>query len=187
MENADINAAGPNDAQFNYQQQSSKGNAPERFVKFISNGYLKKPTIEALINLTEMYQPQLGVPEGTNQTKEQMIDLFLNFILETKVMMLLKRFLRRRNILSTGSNREFKDLLKELWFTRYSRRENAVDTSAFEHYFAGEVYEGKVSGLHNWIRFAVLEANGDIDYKGYFPEKKVKRALLFYICTKISH
>ncbi|CDW56808.1 XendoU domain containing protein [Trichuris trichiura] len=173
MEEADINAAGPNDALFNYQQRSGKGNAPERFVTFISDGYLKKPTIEALINLTAMYQPQLGVAERTNQTKEEMIEHFLNFVLETRVMHLLKQVLRRRNILSTSSKSEFRGLLKKLWFTGYSRRENALDTSAFEHYFVGEVYEGKVSGLHNWIRFAVLEANGDIDYKGYFPEKTI--------------
>ena len=52
--------------------------------------------------------------------------------------------------------------LGALWFTLY-RREAANDSSAFEHVFLGEVRDGKVIGLHNWLTLLREERLGDLN------------------------
>ncbi|KNC80689.1 hypothetical protein SARC_06938, partial [Sphaeroforma arctica JP610] len=52
-------------------------------------------------------------------------------------------------------------------------RDTQNDTSGFEHVFVGEVRNGEVMGLHNWIQFFVEEKAGKIDYKGYiYPRRR---------------
>lgn len=77
-----------------------------------------------------------------------------------------------------------------MWFGLYSRNNNKMDSSGFEHIFAGlssihhrslasisvfltvrnvfcilgEVKGGKVSGFHNWIQFYLLEKRGLLNY-----------------------
>ena len=46
--------------------------------------------------------------------------------------------------------------LHTMWF-RFYRREARSDTSGFEHVFVGEVRDGKVTGLHNWIQVSLEE------------------------------
>ena len=52
--------------------------------------------------------------------------------------------------------------LGALWFTLY-RQEAANDSSAFEHVFLGEVRDGKVIGLHNWLTLLREERLGDLN------------------------
>lgn len=77
--------------------------------------------------------------------------------------------------------------LKMMWFGLYSRNNNKLDSSGFEHIFAGlwaifcfsclsdvfiktfsnftgEIKGGKVSGFHNWIQFYLLEKRGQLNY-----------------------
>lgn len=88
-----------------------------------------------------------------------------------------------------GSEQEFVQDLKEMWFGLYSRGDGERDSSGFEHVFSGtappgagqraapgrglipgsrlclgEVKKGKVSGFHNWIRFYLLEKQGVVNY-----------------------
>lgn len=74
-----------------------------------------------------------------------------------------------------------------MWFGLYSRNNNKMDSSGFEHIFAGlwavfrfscfsevfiktffnipgEIKGGKVSGFHNWIQFYLLEKRGQLNY-----------------------
>jgi poly(U)-specific endoribonuclease len=60
-----------------------------------------------------------------------------------------------------------KNLLKQIWFTMYSRGGGKVGSSAFEHVFLGELKRGEISGLHNWIFFGTEEAQRQADYLGY--------------------
>ena len=45
---------------------------------------------------------------------------------------------------------KFINQLDDLWFKLY-RREAAGDSSGFEHVFVGEIRDGAVIGLHNWL------------------------------------
>ncbi|CAL4064842.1 unnamed protein product, partial [Meganyctiphanes norvegica] len=63
--------------------------------------------------------------------------------------------------------RPLKDVLKEIWFTMYTRAGRNEGSSGFEHSFVGELKDGKVSGFHNWIQFGHEEKDGDLDYKGF--------------------
>uniref|UniRef100_A0A3B5MR96 Uridylate-specific endoribonuclease n=1 Tax=Xiphophorus couchianus TaxID=32473 RepID=A0A3B5MR96_9TELE len=62
------------------------------------------------------------------------------------------------------SEAEFIEDLKNMWFGLYSRLNGAMDSSGFEHIFAGEIKGGKVSGFHNWIQFYLLEKRGALNY-----------------------
>lgn len=65
--------------------------------------------------------------------------------------------------------------LKQLWFAHYSRARGLSDTSGFEHIFIGELKNGEVSGLHNWLRFYRLEQNQrDFDYRGFLVKRGVR-------------
>ena len=58
-------------------------------------------------------------------------------------------------------------MLKEIWFTPYTRYRSVLGSSGFEHVFVGEVKDGKVSGFHNWVSFYKEEQEGDLNYLGY--------------------
>ncbi|KHJ46919.1 endoribonuclease XendoU [Trichuris suis] len=184
MEKADVNAAGPNDTDFNYQQPSGKRSALKKFVSFVSGSYMAKPTVKAFLKLMNMFEPQIGAREKTGKVKAATIDRFLDIVVKTKVMNLLKEFLQRFKLLTAESEEDFKEWLKNLWFTEYARRKKVIDSSAFEHIFVGEVEKGVVSGLHNWIRFGTLEADGYANYKGYIGEMSVAMATIGFTWNK---
>lgn len=60
-----------------------------------------------------------------------------------------------------------KEVLKQVWFTMYSRGGDKIGSSAFEHVFLGELKRREISGLHNWIFFGTQEAQKQADYLGY--------------------
>ena len=45
----------------------------------------------------------------------------------------------------------FKKMMYQAWFSFYRRGEES-DSCGFEHVFVGEVDDGHVKGLHNWIQ-----------------------------------
>ena len=52
----------------------------------------------------------------------------------------------------------------------------AMDSSAFEHVFVGETRNrAEVIGFHNWIQFYLQEKRGLVDYKGFFPSRRVSQ------------
>ena len=49
-----------------------------------------------------------------------------------------------------------------------------LDSSGFEHVFVGESRNrAEVIGFHNWIQFYLQEKKGLVDYKGFFPSRRV--------------
>jgi len=60
----------------------------------------------------------------------------------------------------------FREYLRTIWFGMYSRAKNVVGSSGFEHVFVGELKNG-ISGLHSWVRYAMLEQLGELNYLGY--------------------
>ena len=70
----------------------------------------------------------------------------------------------------TADPKTHRDLVKELWFTQYSRGNGKIGSSGFEHVFVNEVKNGTIIGLHNWLYFADEEKAGRLDYKGYLNQ-----------------
>lgn len=70
----------------------------------------------------------------------------------------------------TPDPKTHRDLVKELWFTQYSRGQGRIGSSGFEHVFVHEVKNGTLIGLHNWVYFADEEKASRLDYKGYLHQ-----------------
>ncbi|KAF5402388.1 PolyU-specific endoribonuclease-B [Paragonimus heterotremus] len=125
-------------------------------------------TIPAFINLLDNYHSRTGIRETVTPEEVQEIEQFLDRIMETQVIQETWKFLERKG-LPIESPEEFRQLLHTLWFKTYKRKRPG-DSSAFEHVFVGERKGLEVSGFHNWIQFAQLEAIKAVDYRGHFSE-----------------
>ncbi|KAA3675050.1 poly(U)-specific endoribonuclease [Paragonimus westermani] len=125
-------------------------------------------TIPAFITLLDNYHGPTGVREMVTSEEVHEIEEFLDKIMETPVMQETWKFLQRK-VLPLNSPEEFRQLIRMLWFKTYKRKRSG-DSSAFEHVFVGERKGSKVSGFHNWIRFAQLEAIKALAYRGHFRE-----------------
>ena len=40
----------------------------------------------------------------------------------------------------------------------------------------------EVIGFHNWIQFYLQEKQGLVDYKGFFPSRRVSNSCITFIC-----
>lgn len=61
---------------------------------------------------------------------------------------------------------DFSQSLKEMWFYHYNR-DASRDSSGFEHTFCGELDDGKVKGMHNFVQVLLEEQRGHFNYQGY--------------------
>ncbi|XP_044033583.1 poly(U)-specific endoribonuclease-A isoform X2 [Siniperca chuatsi] len=122
-----------------------------------------RPTYAALLAVLDNYHRMTGQTEdfSPQQLAEQE-----TFVKETMSNTDLGRelfaFLSTKGVYA--SEEEFIQDLKMMWFGLYSRNNKKMDSSGFEHIFAGEVKGGKVSGFHNWIQFYLLEKSGQLNY-----------------------
>ncbi|XP_030634439.1 poly(U)-specific endoribonuclease-like [Chanos chanos] len=122
-----------------------------------------KPTYKALINLLDNYQRTTGVTESFSSQQLSEQDTFLREAISyTTVGKELYAFLNSKGVYSTET--DFIYDLKMMWFGLYSRYNGKMDSSGFEHIFAGEIKGGKVSGFHNWVQFYLLEKRGLLNY-----------------------
>ncbi|XP_055016289.1 LOW QUALITY PROTEIN: uridylate-specific endoribonuclease-like [Boleophthalmus pectinirostris] len=132
--------------------------------RYLDEGALfSRPTYAALLAVLDNYRRMTGQTESFTQQQLQEQDRFVRETMSnTAVGRELFSFLRSKGIYS--SEEEFIEDLKKMWFGLYSRSSGAMDSSGFEHIFAGEVKGGKVSGFHNWIQFYLLEKRGQLNY-----------------------
>uniref|UniRef100_A0A5S6QJ50 Endoribonuclease n=1 Tax=Trichuris muris TaxID=70415 RepID=A0A5S6QJ50_TRIMR len=128
----------------------------------------------AFVDLMDEYDPVLGNIEKNDQKKQAKIDAFVKTLMDSSVMKLMIQLLKIRKIPIVDDLEKFREWFKKLWFTEYPRHspDGPKDSSAFEHVFLGELYNDKVFGLHNWIRYAVLESRNEIEYLGYRIKKE---------------
>uniref|UniRef100_A0AAY4AA49 Uridylate-specific endoribonuclease n=1 Tax=Denticeps clupeoides TaxID=299321 RepID=A0AAY4AA49_9TELE len=137
--------------------------SPERLYKFVDENLLSKPTYAALLSLLDNYNRVTGVAENFSPGQLAEQEAFLTeTISNTAVGQELYTFLHGKRLYN--SEEEFKFDLKMMWFGLYSRLNNKLDSSGFEHIFAGEIKGGKVSGFHNWLQFYTLEKKGQLNY-----------------------
>uniref|UniRef100_A0A183T5M3 Uridylate-specific endoribonuclease n=1 Tax=Schistocephalus solidus TaxID=70667 RepID=A0A183T5M3_SCHSO len=121
------------------------------------------------------YKADVGMSETETEAERREQDTFLNRLIERPVIKEVHKYLVSIH-LAPADREGFKRLLRNVC---------PNDSSAFEHVFLGEKNKGKVSGFHNWFVFCDQEANGDIDYHGFYrsfknqPEGNFKRTLRF--------
>uniref|UniRef100_UPI003AAEE831 uridylate-specific endoribonuclease A n=1 Tax=Centroberyx gerrardi TaxID=166262 RepID=UPI003AAEE831 len=122
-----------------------------------------KPTYAAFLAVLDNYQRMTGQAEDFSPQQLAEQEAFLRETMSnTELGRELFSFLYTKG--RYASEEEFIQDLKMMWFGLYSRNNNKMDSSGFEHIFAGEVKGGKVSGFHNWIQFYLLEKNGLLEY-----------------------
>lgn len=116
----------------------------------------------------------------TAQEKAEENDL-LEAMLTTPIMQFTKNFLIAKGRISKDP-KDFKDLLKVLWFNMYSRGGGRIGSSGFEHIFLAELKKNEVSGLHNWVYFDQAEISKIVDYLGYMKKIDLGEvlSLLYY-------
>ncbi|XP_017271325.1 poly(U)-specific endoribonuclease-A [Kryptolebias marmoratus] len=122
-----------------------------------------RPSFAALLAVLDNYNRMTGQAEdfSSQQVAEQ--ETFLRESMSnTELGRELFAFLYTKGVYK--SEEDFLYDLKMMWFGLYSRNNNKLDSSGFEHIFAGEIKGGKVSGFHNWIQFYLLEKSGKLNY-----------------------
>nr|KAG5692873.1 hypothetical protein BaRGS_002308 [Batillaria attramentaria] len=102
----------------------------------------------------------------------QEINNFYNLIRATPIFNKLYDYLSCEGHVT--SEADFKAKFYTMWFDLYPRASSAtsvLDSSGFEHVFAGELRVSgstkSVSGFHSWIQFYQQENIGAIDYYGF--------------------
>ncbi|XP_031422974.1 poly(U)-specific endoribonuclease-like [Clupea harengus] len=148
----------------NSQTSSQKDLSPNKLFQFVDEASLfSKPSYAAFVSLLDNYNRKTGTTENLSpqQLKEQ--ERFLTeSISNTELGQELYGFLYTKGVYK--SEEEFKYDLKMMWFGQYSRSSGKMDSSGFEHIFAGEIKSGKISGFHNWLQFYLLEKQGLLNY-----------------------
>ncbi|XP_060723307.1 uridylate-specific endoribonuclease A [Tachysurus vachellii] len=136
------------------------------FVNVDEASLLSKPTYAALIALLDNYEKKTGVSESYSGLEVQEQENFLKETMKnTELGRELFAFFYTKGYYRSWE--EFLYDLKMMWFGLYSRSSGSLDSSGFEHIFAGEIKKGKVSGFHNWVRFYLLEKSGLLNYYSY--------------------
>ncbi|NWZ31286.1 ENDOU endoribonuclease, partial [Asarcornis scutulata] len=166
---ADHNKARPQDITINPQYRAApdetddqEDRSPRPLYAFVNEKLFSKPTYASFIRLLDNYQRATGREEEVTAEELREQDTFLREVMKTELMKKLFAFLHQKN--RYGSEQEFLEDLKEMWFGLYSRGNGEKDSSGFEHVFSGEIKKGQVSGFHNWIRFYLLEKQGLVNY-----------------------
>ncbi|KAL3780300.1 hypothetical protein ACHAW5_005714 [Stephanodiscus triporus] len=140
------------------------------------SAFERRPTYRAFRRLLNNYSAYTGDEEEVTEREINEQGEFLDVVMETEPMKYLHGYCLAKGAHYGGrevtdDESDFKAILKKIWFDLYSRSGRAKDSSGFEHVFAGEVKNGKVSGFHNWIMFWLEEKKGNIDYRGYIKPR----------------
>ncbi|XP_044730042.1 poly(U)-specific endoribonuclease homolog [Chrysoperla carnea] len=126
----------------------------------------KVPSVTKFRALLDNYIMDSAVTEEVTPLERKEENDFLDTIISTPVMQHARQLLMSKGLIKADPN-DFKDNLKRLWFTLYSRGDGKIGSSGFEHVFMSELKKGELQGLHNWIYFSDQEAAKKVDYLGY--------------------
>lgn len=162
------------DYQLNLQEGKrifDKGDvAEEKLFTGVSSEVWQKRTYLIFYHLLDNYVRSTGVSEESSAREAKEEWDFLNACMETKPMQYCFKYLVAKGCCDDDQE-AFLKMLHEAWFEFYRRDENN-DSSGFEHVFVGEIDDGHVKGLHNWIQTMVEEARGSLDYMGFVLPKR---------------
>ncbi|KAM7349042.1 endoribonuclease Arlr [Cochliomyia hominivorax] len=146
----------------------STDEAPQPLLEIDSKA-LDSPTIAKMRLLFNNYEQDTLVNEFVTPIERKEENDFVDAVMATSVMRQAMLFLQNKGIVSPDP-KTHRDLVKELWFTQYSRGSGKIGSSGFEHVFVNEVKNGTIIGLHNWVYFHDEEKAGHLDYKGYLNQ-----------------
>ncbi|XP_050312708.1 endoribonuclease CG2145-like [Anthonomus grandis grandis] len=135
----------------------------------IDDAAFKIPSIEKIMLLYNNYFLDAGQNEVYTGQERIEENNFLDAVLSTPVMQFTRSFLVQKGKIGKDP-KEFRDLLRQIWFNMYSRGGGKIGSSGFEHVFVAEIKENQVSGLHNWIYFYDAEAQNKANYLGYLKK-----------------
>uniref|UniRef100_A0A3Q4HL10 Uridylate-specific endoribonuclease n=1 Tax=Neolamprologus brichardi TaxID=32507 RepID=A0A3Q4HL10_NEOBR len=143
-------------------QTSSETDRSSKLFSYLNeNALFSKPTYAALLSVLDNYNRMTGQAENFSSQQLAEQDKFVRETMSnTQLGQELFAFLYNKIY---KSEEDFIQDLKMMWFGLYSRNNNQLDSSGFEHIFA-EIKKGKVSGFHNWIQFYLLEKSGKLNY-----------------------
>ncbi|KAH8245137.1 hypothetical protein KR032_005329, partial [Drosophila birchii] len=133
---------------------------------------LESPTIAKMRLLFNNYEHDTLVNEHVTPNERKEENDFLDAVMATPVMRQAMQFLQQKGLVSPDP-KTHRDLVKELWFTQYSRGQGKIGSSGFEHVFVHEVKDGTIIGFHNWVYIGDEEQGGRFDYKGYMKEQDI--------------
>mmetsp|Transcript_11821 Transcript_11821/g.20028 ORF Transcript_11821/g.20028 Transcript_11821/m.20028 type:complete len:480 (-) Transcript_11821:1052-2491(-) len=148
--------------------------APEPLFTSVNTlNFRSRPTYRAFVALLDNYIAETGVAEKVTDVERREVSTFLSAILNTAPMQFCHKYCHAQKPNDIPRDiAGFKKLLHRIWFELYRRNRNGRDdSSGFEHVFVGEIKDGKVSGMHNWIQLYMEEQKGALDYKGYIKPK----------------
>uniref|UniRef100_A0A0K0DA69 Endoribonuclease n=1 Tax=Angiostrongylus cantonensis TaxID=6313 RepID=A0A0K0DA69_ANGCA len=165
LREADENKARLGEVSVNFQGHTNtrdlQDNAAKNLFDRVDASLLRKSSYTQFIALTDNFNRETG--------EKREISNFLNNVLQSKPWKMLYDFLKQKGHPFANTPNIFRYWVEQLWFMHYSRARGRPDTSGFEHVFMGEEKNNEISGLHNWIRFYILENNAteNFDYKGF--------------------
>uniref|UniRef100_A0A1A9ZEJ9 EndoU domain-containing protein n=1 Tax=Glossina pallidipes TaxID=7398 RepID=A0A1A9ZEJ9_GLOPL len=146
----------------------STDEAPQPLLEIDAKAF-DAPTIAAMRSLFNNYEMDTMVNEHVTPNERKEENDFVDAVMSTNVMRQAMLFLQNKGLVSPDP-KTHRDLVKELWFTQYSRGNGKIGSSGFEHVFVNEVKNGTIIGLHNWVYFYDEEKGGRLDYKGYLNQ-----------------
>lgn len=133
---------------------------------------LEPATIAKMRLLFNNYEEDTTVNEHVTANERKEENDFLDAVMATSVMRQAMLFLQQKGLV-TPDPKTHRDLVKELWFTQYSRGMGKIGSSGFEHVFVHEVKNGTIIGFHNWVYVNEEEQAGRFDYKGYMKQQDI--------------
>ncbi|KAI1697586.1 endoribonuclease xendoU domain-containing protein [Ditylenchus destructor] len=160
---------------FNYGNHTdgTKDVSPNPLFVKVDEAFLEKPIYAALINVynATLFHPPVCIAEDAMAgARQAALENFLNVITNTSTFQLAYDFLKARNKTGPDYDTFHKDLFN-LWFGTYSRCNETLGSSGWEHVFLGEYrldrQEEIVDGQHYWVRYYLEEKTGHINYHGY--------------------
>lgn len=148
---------------------------PPRLYAFVNEKLFSKPTYASFIRLLDNYQRATGREEEVTAEELREQDTFLREVMKTELMKKLFAFLHQKSECGAweergrrvslpqllfpclpprsalpadryGSEQEFLEDLKEMWFGLYSRGNGEKDSSGFEHVFSGRAGASRRDG-----------------------------------------
>lgn len=129
----------------------------------------KRESYELCTRLFNNYYLSPKIPELQTPEEDQEVEKLLEFIVDSKPMVVAREYMEKQTGESFHPSRWYK-ILMDIWFTRFTQS-SGMDLSGFEHVVVGEQSGGKVSGYHFWYKYYLddsfhLLGSDDIEYLG---------------------